>query len=124
MVEYEDCGPTGKATFGFVSTYKKGATTPTGSTEFQFHAGDLNFHSDSYEWLVVTGADYAKFKGVGTINGEGEYKFQVWAGDGEPDTFRIKIWTEDEATGVETVVYDNGFDQEIGGGSIIVHTKN
>ena len=48
---------------------------PTGNTEFQFHAADLNFHSSSYEWLVVTGSDYAKFKGAGTINGEGDYKF-------------------------------------------------
>lgn len=113
----------GKATFGFISKYKKGATLPTGTTEFQFKTADLNFHSDSYQWLVVTGSDYAKFKGVGTINGAGEYKFQIWAGDGDPDTFRIKIWTEDETTGVETVVYDNGFDQALGGGSIIVHTK-
>lgn len=113
----------GKASFGFVSKYKKGATVPTGNTEFQFKTADLNFHSDSYQWLVVTGSDYAKFRGVGTINGAGEYKFQVWAGDGDPDTFRIKIWTEDETTGVETVVYDNGIDQALGGGSIIVHTK-
>ncbi len=113
----------GKATFGFVSKYKKGATMPTGNTEFQFKSAGLNFHSDSYEWLVVTGGDHAMFKGVGTINGTGEYKFQIWAGDGDPDTFRIKIWIEDETTSVETVVYDNGFDQAIGGGSIIVHTK-
>lgn len=46
----------GKANFGFVSKYQKGATTPTGNTEFQFKAGNLNFHSDSYEWLVVAGA--------------------------------------------------------------------
>jgi hypothetical protein len=58
----------------------------------------------------------------GTINGDGEYKFQIWAGDGESDTFRIKIWVED-ASGNETVIYDNGFDQEIGGGNIVVHTK-
>ena len=113
---------TGKANFGFVSKYKKGATIPTGNTEFQFKAGDLNFHSDSYEWLVVTGSDYAKFKGSGTINGEGDYKFMLWAGDDDPDTFRIKIWEEDDL-GNETVVYDNGFHQEIGGGSIKVHTK-
>jgi len=124
VVEYEDCdfGPTGKATFGFVSKYKKGAEVPTGSTEFQFQAGDLNFHSTSYDWLVVTGSDYAKFKGVGTINGGGEYKFKIWAGDDEPDTFRIKIWTEDEF-GDETVVYDNFSDQALGGGSIVIHTK-
>jgi hypothetical protein len=113
--------PEGKATFGFVSKYKKGADVPTGNTEFQFQAGDLNFHSTSYDWLVVTGSDYAKFKGTGTINGEGEYKFMLWAGDDEPDTFRIKIWYENGGT--EVVVYDNGMDQAIGGGSIVVHKK-
>jgi hypothetical protein len=39
----------GKGTFGFVSKYKKGATVPTGQTEFMFQAGDLNFHSSSYQ---------------------------------------------------------------------------
>jgi PKD repeat protein len=113
---------TGKATFGFVSKYKKGATKPTGNTEFQFHVADLNFHSSSYDWLIVTGSDYAKFKGTGTINGEGEYKFILWAGDKDLDTFRIKIWEEDEF-GVETVIYDNVDDQAVGGGSIVIHTK-
>ena len=117
----------GKATFGFVSKYKQGRTTPDGNTEFQFHAGDMNFHSDSYEWLVVTGSDYAMFKGTGTINGglcpDGKlYLFRVWAGDDDPDTFRIRIWCED-TDGVETDHYDNGYDQEIGAGSIVVHTK-
>jgi len=113
---------TGKATFGFVSKYKKGAEAPTGNTEFQFHAADLNFHSSSYEWLLVTGSDYARFKGAGTINGMGDYKFMLWAGDDDPDTFRIRIWWEDDSDSVEHVVYDNGFDQAIGGGSIVVHT--
>jgi hypothetical protein len=59
---------------------------------------------------------------LGTINGTGQYKFQIWATDDNPDTFRIKIWSEDQA-GVETVAYDNGFGQAIGGGNIVVHTK-
>ena len=46
----------GKASFGFVSRYKQGATTPTGNTEFQFTAGGLSFRSTSYQWLVVAGA--------------------------------------------------------------------
>jgi len=119
----------GKATFGFVAKYKKGIGVPDGNTEFQFHAVELNFHSSSYDWLVVTGGNTAKFKGVGTINGAGEYKFQIWAGEGDPDTFRIKIWTEDEDQH-ETVIYDNGFEsseykngQPISAGSIVVHTK-
>ncbi len=115
---------TGKANFGFVSKYKKGASIPSGNTEFQFHAADLNFHSSSYNWLVVNqDGTNAQFKGLGTINGQGEYKFMLWAGDDEPDTFRIKIWTEDDVSN-ETVYYDNGFDQAIGGGGIVIHTKN
>lgn len=108
---------TGKASFGFVSKYKKGASTPDGQTEFQFKAGGLNFHSSSYDWLVVTeGGTNALFKGTGTIGGVGEYKFMLWAGDDVTDTFRIRIW------GVSVgVVYDNGVEQPIGGGSIIVH---
>jgi PKD repeat protein len=112
----------GKAGFGFVSKYRRGATVPTGNTEFNFKTGSLNFQSDNYDWLVVTGSDYARFKGSGTINGEGDYRFMLWAGDDDADTFRIRIWQEDEL-GNETDVYDNGFDQEIGGGSIVVHTK-
>ena len=115
----------GKATFGFVSKYKKGADVPEGNTEFQFKAGGLNFHSTHYKWLVVTGSNFAKFMGKGTINGEGIngdlYRFQIWAGDNTPDTFRIKIWWED--TEGEHIVYDNGMNQAIGGGSIVIHTK-
>jgi hypothetical protein len=128
---------TGKASFGFVAKYKPGTNGPNGHTEFQFKVADLNFQSNDYDWLVVAGA-HAKFKGTGTINGENTldelpYKFQIWAGDGTGpdgvDTFRIKIWYEDEY-GVETVVYDNRFEgsgfengQPISGGSIIVHNK-
>lgn len=121
----------GKANFGFVSKYKKGANVPTGNTQFQFKVADLNFHSTEYEWLVVTGSNFAKFKGEGTINGEtapnssSPFKFQVWAGDGTgpngEDTFRIKIWYENGDD--EVVVYDNNMHQPIGGGSIKVHNK-
>lgn len=112
---------TGKAKFGFVSKYKKGQSVPTGFTEFQFKMADLNFHSDTFQWLVIAGPK-AMFKGIGTINGMGDYMFKLWAGDDDPDTFRIKLWEEDEF-GVESVVYDNGFNQAIGGGSIIIHNK-
>ena len=50
-----------------------------------------------------------------------DYKFMLWAGDGTPDTFRIKIWYEEN--GIEVVVYDNGSQQALGGGSIVVHSK-
>ncbi|MFL6277377.1 MAG: HYR domain-containing protein, partial [Blastocatellia bacterium] len=99
---------TGKANFGFVSKYQHGATVPTGDTEFQFKAGNLNFKSTSYEWLVISGAK-AQFKGSGKINGAGNYRFLLTATDGDrpggggTDKFRIKIW--DAVTNV--VVYDN-----------------
>ena len=118
-----------------MSKYQKGANVPTGNTEFQFKAGNLNFKSTAYEWLVVAGAR-AQFKGWGTINGEGNYAFLLTAIDGQvnggggADRFRIKIW--DEATG--TVVYDNqagaGDTADLAtdgtlvqGGSVVVHTK-
>lgn len=108
----------GKASFGFVSKYKKGASIPSGNTQFSFLAGDLNFHSTSYDWLVVTGGDAAVFKGEGSLNGADGYKFKLWANDGDTDTFRIKIWT-----GEDDVVYDNGVAQPISQGSIIVHAR-
>ena len=120
-----DLSITGKATFGFVSKYKKGATVPTGNTEFQFQVAGLNFHSDTFDWLVINqGGSNAQFKGTGTINGglspQGElYKFMIWASDGDPDAFRIKIWYEEN--NVEVTVYDNGIEQAISGGSIVVH---
>ena len=55
-------------------------------------AGDLNFHSSSYDWLVIAGAR-AQFMGVGTINGAGSYGFMLTAidgalpGGGESDKF-------------------------------------
>lgn len=118
--DYQYMSAGGKATFGFVSKYRRGATVPDGNTEFKFVAGGLNFSSTSYQWLVVNqGGTNAQFKGNGTINGAGNYGFMLWAGDGSPDTFRIQIW--DALT--EVVVYDNGTDQPIGGGSIVVHRR-
>jgi hypothetical protein len=116
----------GKASFGFVSRYRKGATVPAGNAQFVFQAGDLSFHSSEYEFLVVTqGGTNARFKGSGLVNGElaptgSPYRFMIWAGDDTPDTFRIKIWYEFEG---EVVVYDNGAAQPIGGGSIVIHAK-
>lgn len=122
----------GRANFGFVSKYQPGANKPTGQTEFQFQVANLNFHSSSYDWLVVAGAK-AQYKGSGTINREGDYGFMLTAtdgqglGGGEPDRFRMKIWNK--ATGV--VVYDNQIGEAddsaaklaISGGNILVHRK-
>ena len=125
---------TGKATFGFVSKYQKGANVPTGDTQFQFKAGNLDFHSTVYQWMVISGG-LAQYKGSGTINGAGNYNFLLTARDGNlvgnnsPDGFRIKI--TDASTG--GLVYDNvpgnsdamssGNTQALDGGSVIIHSN-
>lgn len=96
----------GKATFGFVAKYLKGANVPTGNTEFQFHANGLDFKSGTYEWLVIAGTR-AQYKGEGTIKGRsGTFNFLLTAIDAGPgganDAFRMKIT---DASG--TVVFDN-----------------
>ena len=114
----------GTARFGFVSKYQNGASVPTGKTQFQFRAGDLRFQSESYEWLIVNqGGTNAQFKGAGTINAElapsgDAYKFMIWAGDGTPDTFRIRIWYD--GGGSEVEIYDNGVNQPIAKGKITI----
>jgi PKD repeat protein len=121
----------GRANFGFVSKYKKGQSIPTGNTEFQFQVGNLNFHSHIYEWLVIAGPK-AMYKGVGTINGEGNYGFKLTAIDGQKnggggvDKFRIKIWDLDNN---DLIVFDNDLgapdDQNpstaLSGGQITIH---
>ncbi len=121
---------TGKATFGFVSKYKKGATVPTGETQFLFKAASLSFNSTTYEWLVVSGSR-AQYKGNGTFNGVSGYGFLLTAvdgaiaGGGGTDKFRIKI------TNSSGVVYDNQINDPdsatpntaLLGGSIVISTS-
>lgn len=121
----------GKATFGFVSKYKKGATVPTGNTQFNFNAGNINFHSDNYDWLVIAGHK-AMYKGTGTIYDDGHYGFMLSAIDEkltpstDVDMFRIRIWDKDNG---DAVVYDNNIGNDddadpttaLGGGTIIIH---
>lgn len=124
-----DPAMTGKVSFSFVSKFLKGTTVPTGETEFLFKGVDFTFHSDRYEWFVIAGPK-AQFKGVGTMNGQGEYGFILTVSDGElngkgQDRFRIRIW--ETATGVQ--VYDSqpgspDMDDpaaELSGGSITIH---
>jgi PKD repeat protein len=104
----------GTGYFGFVSKYRQGISRPQGVTEFYYDLGSMNFYSDSYDWLVVTGAR-ASFKGSGKINGKGDYGFLLTATDGallprtatdKSDKFRIRIWNK---TPLKRV-YDNMLD--------------
>lgn len=120
---------TGKANFGFVSKYQKGNSVPTGNTEFQFNAANLNFKATLMDWLVVSGSR-AQFKGAGTLNGVAGYTFMLTAidgkvaGNGSPDKFRIRILN---SAGV--MIYDNQMNAPdssdpttvVTNGSIIIH---
>lgn len=120
---------TGKASFGFVAKSHNNASAPTGSARFQFNAGGLNFHSTSYDSLVVSG-NKSQLQGVGTIDGAGGYRFRLTCVDGDQpggdghDRFRIKIWSDSN-----TLIYDNQLNAPDGadpttvlsGGSIRIH---
>src|SRR5439155_6525314 len=122
-----------KANFGFDSKYQKGANVPTGNTQFSFNVANFNFHSTSYQWLVVAGAK-AQYKGSGQINNAGNYGFMLTAidgalpGGGGQDKFRIKVW--DKPNG--NIIYDNQLGASdtgdpttlIGGGDIVIHSSN
>jgi len=124
---------TGKANFGFNAKYHPNSTVPEGDTEFQFSAANLNFHTTSYDWLVIT-SPQAQYQGTGTINGAGNYGFLVTGLDGKQpgaggvDKFRMKIWDKNNNN---AVVYDTQQGAAItappttplGGGDITVHSN-
>ena len=96
-----------------------------------FPNSKFDFASKDYQWLVVAGAQ-AKFKGTGTVNGSGNYGFQISAtdgliqGGGDIDKFRIKIW---DLNNNNFVVYDIQLGSndntnpttELLGGNIVIH---
>ena len=72
----------------------------------------INFHSTSLDWLIVNsittgpnaGAQKAWYQGSGSINGAGDYRFQLTLIDkGSTDYLRMKI--SNKTTGA--VIYDN-----------------
>jgi PKD repeat protein len=98
----------GTAVFGFLARYKKGASVPSGATEFILCLGRLNFVSTSYDWMVVSGAKVT-YQGSGKINGKGTYGFTLSAIDSRKltgvgsDKVRMRVWNK--ASGA--VVYDS-----------------
>jgi hypothetical protein len=115
----------GRANFGFVSQYKSGSSVPTGETEFQFQAGNINFHSTSYDWLTINAVvndGWSQYQGTGTINGltpaitADIFKFYVASEDNQRnggtgvDKIRVKIWEQNSSTGAMVmVIFDNQF---------------
>ena len=99
-------------------------------TEFQFKAGNLNFKSTSYQWLVVAGPK-AQYKGFGTINSAGNSlasclpqptaRSMVAATSTNSES---RSGTKPPALSSTTImgIDDNGNLQlELGGGSIVIH---
>jgi hypothetical protein len=92
----------------------------------------LNFHSTSYDWLLISGAK-ARYQGSGTINGDGDYAFILTAVDGQVnggggvDKLRVKIWEKQH----NILIYDNqpgASDNSdpttaIQAGSIVIHKE-
>jgi len=109
---------------------ENGKSVPDGTTGFQFLNGNLHFQSTSYEWLVVSGGKKAQYKGTGTINGSGNFRFMVTVVDGDQpggdgfDRFRIRIWSDSNG-----LIYDNETNfpdgdvptSVLGGGNIVIH---
>jgi len=116
-----------KANFGFIVKYKRGADSPDGNLEFQYQAGDINLHSTDMDWLVIQSTTKVRFKGLATINGEGEYTFKVTAEDnGEPginDTFKIEIWVGVVDTENVNPTPKHKAQGVLGGGNIQIHRK-
>jgi hypothetical protein len=105
----------GPANFGFVAKYQKGSNTPTGNTEFNFQVGSLRFKGTSYDTgSLVVSAARATYKGTGTINGAGNYKFMLVAiddqinGGGGYDRLRMKIIDNNSTSPTNgQVIFDN-----------------
>jgi len=97
----------GKANFGFVSKYEKGKNVPSGQTECRWPI--FNFHSTSYDWLVIAGPK-ARYKGNGIVNGTGNYGFMLTAVDGSinggggTDMFRMRSGYRNRATAIRSVL--------------------
>jgi type VI secretion system Hcp family effector len=102
-----DPSQAGAAKVEVSAKYGKTGNQPSGKVSFQF--GKLKFDSTGLDWLVITG-NQARLAGTGTINGAGDYAFDLTLIDGKlgkgsgGDFFRIRI--TDRTTG--RVIYDNG----------------
>jgi K(+)-stimulated pyrophosphate-energized sodium pump len=106
----------GKASFKFEVKYQKGDEVPTGHMEFTLAEADLNFGSVSFEWLVIS-EEATQFRGLGTINGAGNYGFMLMASNEQIcestglNKLRLKIW--DKKTGKITYDNDMGYPENV-----------
>jgi hypothetical protein len=114
----------GHVLFGFAVNYMQCMPLPEGPVELFYDAGRFRFQGNMNQVMKVddTGTK-ALVQGTGTLNGTRGYSFAIWVGDISTgwgvDTLRIRIWK----TTTGDIVYDNDGNQQITGGSILVHKK-
>lgn len=89
----------GQVQFGITAKYNNN-NQPTGKVSMNFKQANLEFESTSITVLVTLNGK-AILRGIGTINGTGNYTFLATGIDGINDTIRFQIKNE------STVVYDS-----------------
>jgi probable HAF family extracellular repeat protein len=96
----------GPATFSFIAPTGANGKIVSQAGRLNFRVGSLNFRSQE---LRTTGTP-GQFAGIGTINGGGQYMFNMGtkAGHGKgalAGSFSLKIWRTDPKTGAELLAY-------------------
>jgi hypothetical protein len=94
---------------------------PGGALQFCYNAGKLHLKSATFDWLVVTNTNWAKFQGLATITGAGDalYPFRVDARDGAPDRLVLKVWAPGSDPSTAEPIYKASGD--VSGGQITIH---
>jgi len=104
----------GVASFAFLSETGKNMRQAQAKGNILFDALGLNFRSDYIDSLVLQDTQ-AEYRGSGTVNGAGGYKFMLTAifgakSGGGKDRIRIRIWHQEPGSRAEVVDYDNMID--------------
>jgi hypothetical protein len=129
-IESGACAPTqacasasGKGSFGFTVQHKLKDALPKGNVQFQFHDGDISFHAEDIQNLVVL-HPAATIAGVGRLNGVSGIAFRMVVIDGRfaqdgLDRFCIELRAPDGELLFRSSGSDAGlFALPLGGGSL------
>jgi hypothetical protein len=115
--------------FEIVAEYKQGRSIPTG--EMQLFTPHFDFHSTSYEWLIVNDEDCGIVKGRGQMDHDtSEFGFSFVACEGSEtetqDEIIVRIWSATDGS----PIFNNGSDTsdvsleeatKVKGGNVQIH---